>query len=272
MINPVHHGFTFGPDDTPLEIATGILHKPKLKRSGILQCRENCCIVIYLVRGEGTYRDGLRTLSVKAGDVILRIPEVKHEITPTSNGQWVERYIMLPRTYWEGLVQAGISAQTPVWKVGLHKPLLEIWQKLDECVAQHEPSRIPEALLLAQQFLVRAWEYSREINDDVQKQLLHRVCKTLSWDTDASLSLPDIAEELGMGYEHFRKCFRQEFGVAPGKYRQRVRMQRAQCLLITSEVTVKEIAAQMGYSDAFTFSKEFKRYAGMSPLTYRQEN
>lgn len=49
-------------------------------------------------------------------------------------------------------------------------------------------------------------------------------------------------------------------------------MEDAKQQLITTALPIKEIASGVGYSDTYTFSKAFKRYAGASPNAYRQQN
>ena len=46
-------------------------------------------------------------------------------------------------------------------------------------------------------------------------------------------------------------------------------MQKAKKLLLDSQLSIKEIAARVGYPDPFHFSKSFKNAVGMSPAQYR---
>ena len=49
------------------------------------------------------------------------------------------------------------------------------------------------------------------------------------------------------------------------------RIERAQYLMITTQMTFAEIAAQAGFENVFYFSKIFKKITGMSPGTYRKQ-
>ena len=49
-------------------------------------------------------------------------------------------------------------------------------------------------------------------------------------------------------------------------------MQRAMRLLSESERNLESIASEVGYQDAFSFSKVFKRTVGVSPRDFRQRD
>jgi iron complex transport system substrate-binding protein len=48
-----------------------------------------------------------------------------------------------------------------------------------------------------------------------------------------------------------------------------LRIQAAKNLLLTSGLSIKEIACQVGFSDVYTFSKSFKRISGISPSAFQ---
>jgi AraC-like DNA-binding protein len=58
--------------------------------------------------------------------------------------------------------------------------------------------------------------------------------------------------------------------MSPQQYLTQMRMDEAKQLLRTTDNAVDEVAARVGYKDAFTFSKAFKRAVGASPREYRQ--
>jgi AraC-like DNA-binding protein len=70
---------------------------------------------------------------------------------------------------------------------------------------------------------------------------------------------------------YFSNLFQKNFGIPPIKYLNRKRMEEAQRLLLYSDLTLAEIALQLGIDDAFYFSKLFKKYLGVSPDKYRKQ-
>ncbi|MBI3828934.1 MAG: helix-turn-helix transcriptional regulator [Planctomycetes bacterium] len=88
---------------------------------------------------------------------------------------------------------------------------------------------------------------------------------------EKDLGREELAELVHLSPTRFYAVFVETLGIAPSVYVQRKRMQRAQQLLIRSDLSVKEIAAQVGQPDPFHFSRLFKRECGVSPQHYRLE-
>ncbi len=98
---------------------------------------------------------------------------------------------------------------------------------------------------------------SRQKIIDSAKQLLYESCSS-------KLSIPEIAASVGLGYENFRKFFKEETGLSPLQYMLEVKLHYAERLLHEG-MSVKETAAAIGYADPYIFSKQFKKYIGESP-------
>ena len=68
----------------------------------------------------------------------------------------------------------------------------------------------------------------------------------------------------------FHYVFTEIMGSPPMEYLMKMRIKKAQQLLIFTEKSITEIAAEAGISDVFHFSKQFKNINSLSPLKYRQ--
>jgi AraC-like DNA-binding protein len=83
------------------------------------------------------------------------------------------------------------------------------------------------------------------------------------------IELADLARVAGLNPAYFSDRFQQLVGVRPLEYLQRRRLERAQYLLVTSHASVKEVAGQVGISDAAYFTRIFTRHCRTSPSAYR---
>lgn len=81
----------------------------------------------------------------------------------------------------------------------------------------------------------------------------------------------EIAAELGTSRETFRKRFRKESGEPPVRYRNRRRIEIAQDLLASTGLSLRQIAATLGFTDEFHLSKRFKAVTGLSPREFRAD-
>ena len=84
------------------------------------------------------------------------------------------------------------------------------------------------------------------------------------------LTLAQIAEEAGLSAAHFCTMFKRQIKCGPLRFFERMKMQHACELLRHTERRVAEIAAALGFDDAFYFSKRFRRHAGTTPTEYRK--
>ena len=67
----------------------------------------------------------------------------------------------------------------------------------------------------------------------------------------------------------FRRCFKEETGTSPLKYRNRLRIQHAYELLTEDSFSVAEAMEMTGFYDASYFNKSFKQYTGKKPSECR---
>lgn len=80
----------------------------------------------------------------------------------------------------------------------------------------------------------------------------------------------DLARHIGVSEGYLSRCFTQETGLSLIQYLTRYRIQRARQLLTTTDMTVTEIALEVGFSDSNYFSRVFRREVGVAPLVYRR--
>ncbi|MFI8517879.1 helix-turn-helix transcriptional regulator [Streptomyces sp. NPDC085481] len=83
------------------------------------------------------------------------------------------------------------------------------------------------------------------------------------------LDLDAVAAVAGYSRYHFVRAFKAAYGETPGQYLSRRRIERAQEMLRTADLTVTEICGLVGFSSLGTFSTRFKSQTGLTPSEYR---
>lgn len=79
-----------------------------------------------------------------------------------------------------------------------------------------------------------------------------------------------IARHVGFSPEHVSRVFKQETGMNLVNYIQTERLNAACGLLISSTMSVSEVAARIGYDNFAYFSKAFRKFTGLTPSVYRR--
>ncbi len=78
-------------------------------------------------------------------------------------------------------------------------------------------------------------------------------------------ALERMTRQTPMSPSYFRKLFRAQVGLSPQAFLTRRRLQQARYLLRTAELSVKDVADQVGYDDPLYFSRAYARFWGRPP-------
>ena len=85
------------------------------------------------------------------------------------------------------------------------------------------------------------------------------------------LSVTQLASQFYLSVAYFSKLFKKTEGVGCNYYIMCQRMEKAKQLLRNSSIRVRDAAEQVGYHDTNYFSLTFKKYVGLSPVEYREQ-
>lgn len=104
-----------------------------------------------------------------------------------------------------------------------------------------------------------------EINDDrIQKVLSYirkNIYKTIDIDSLAAISC--------LSKDHFIRLFKKEVNNTPLQYINQKKIEKAQLILITDSMPVKNISYLLAYEDHSYFNRLFKKLTGVTPQQYR---
>lgn len=88
---------------------------------------------------------------------------------------------------------------------------------------------------------------------------------------DTSLSISLLAGLCGISSGHLMRAFKQTTGETVHAYVERVRLSKAQRLLCETDLPLKVIAAELGFSTPSSFSFAFRRATGGTPASFREQ-
>lgn len=84
------------------------------------------------------------------------------------------------------------------------------------------------------------------------------------------ITVESLAKRLNLERTYFSAIFKRKTGMSPKKYIINCRMNAAKSLISKNDIPISVVAASVGYTDLFMFSKMFKKQFGMSPTNYRK--
>jgi len=105
------------------------------------------------------------------------------------------------------------------------------------------------------------YNYADGLSTSGLKQVTEYIRENLHRD----LKLVDIAQQAQISPYYFLRLFKQSTGTTPHQYILQCRIDRAKYLLHHSELSIAEIASEVGFCDQSHLTRYFKRLVGVTP-------
>lgn len=87
---------------------------------------------------------------------------------------------------------------------------------------------------------------------------------------NSEITITQLADMCRLSPSRFMHLFKKRFGLPPKEYQKVLRLSSAKSMLTATGMSIDEISAQVGYSDALYFSRLFKAETGVSPSQFRK--
>lgn len=157
----------------------------------------------------------------------------------------------------------GYLCKIPLDK-GVAKKLLS-YQNYDGTLQFYSPL---EGSKLIMDILAEIVDYfENESKENSQSKIVKDAQKFILENINKEMSIYEIADEIQVSREHLSRVFKTQVGVSLKDYICRHKMRLACDLLIQTNLSCKEIAARLGYSNQSSFSRLFKKTVKMAPKT-----
>lgn len=89
---------------------------------------------------------------------------------------------------------------------------------------------------------------------------------------DKNITLKKLADKVFLSQNYLSELFKKETGEGFYEFLSKYRVERAKQMLITTNLRIYEIGKKVGYNDAITFGRAFKKITGTTPNKFRQNN
>lgn len=229
--------------------------------------------IVYLLQGSGRYQDANgHEQRVQAGDLLLIFPELGHRYGPGVSERWSEFYVVFDGPVFDMWRQVGLLS--PAQPVQHAEPVGDWLARLGDALREPRPLTVAGRTSEIGRFLLVLTDIvapnSSEPAIVLEPPWLARACTLLEAELTQELDVRAVAGEVGIPYETFRKRFQQHIGVSPTRFRATRRIDAACAMLQQPGLTTQAIAANLGFSDEFHFSRRFKQITGLSPREFRR--
>ncbi len=225
-------------------------------------------IIIVCVGGAGWFEvDGIRT-RVGPGGAIVLPGGTPHAYGASEDDPWTIWWVHVRgRDVDELVVACGIRPDAPLLSL---RSLDRITALIDEIVTSLERDMTPARLLATSGM---AWRLMTQLAVDrllpEDGTPIERAMRYLQDRVNGHVQVGDLAALVGVSPSHLAALFRQATGGGVVAHHLSLKMARARRLLDTTDLTVAEVARQVGMDDPFYFSRQFRKVHGTSPTAYR---
>ena len=235
----------------------------------------NECILIVCTKGKGWAEINGLKLAVAAHQVLFIPANKPHAYGADDNDPWSIHW-----SHFSGTEATSYSIMLPAREYVLSIPVAdakEISSMFRESYRLASSGLTERTLLLVSHVLRHVLGLlffqtgrspgggSRTIAHDLSKSI-----EFMRTNVARSLTLQELSRHAGLSPARYSVLFREQTGSSPVEHHIRLRMQAACHCLDTTALSVKEVAAELGYDDPYYFSRVFQKILGCSPLTYRR--
>ena len=239
--------------------------------------------LVYVLRGTATRKMSDTAVPVSVGDYYVANPRSAHGYE-NLQGLEVIHCMFLPEHINQALTDCpsissllshrilhfGVPVDIPIADRVFHDTdgaIRRIIKTMEREYAE-QPTGYKEMLRC---YLTQALVYAvRASETRFPHEAVPKVMEYLKAHYTESLSLDTLSQLTGYTPQYLSNLFTMEVGMSIQSFLQRMRMEEACNLLATTNLSVAQIAAAVGYQDTRHFSKVFRRYQTISPREYRK--
>jgi AraC-like DNA-binding protein len=225
----------------------------------------------YFISGEGSFKNGSTTWTIRPGSLHLTTPGTVHQILATNLQKPITYFAVLfnavgdaelsglqerltlalarpmcigtsHRFYFADVLERNSSGYTDLVEAGRHSFMSFLYGLLAGTPSSYgapENAHIEKAIAIMQASIGK------------------------------NLDLDDLSGRLGLSSEHFVRLFSRRMRMPPMRYYTRLKIEAARAMLSSTNLGIGTISEKLGFASQFGFSRAFKSIVGMSPSGYR---
>lgn len=228
---------------------------------------------IQCIKGRGELRVNDEVYIIKENEGMFLTPHVPHEYYPVTS-EWQVCWVSFNGSVIDDImlslqfINSGKIVLTNA--ESLYRMLQELMDRLEE---NHTSSTMQCSELLYS-VILKLRQDSVYIESKSRLQQITQLNPVLRYIEEyyhQPLTLEVLAQQLNVTEQYTCLLFQQSLGIRPFEYVTRVRIQKAKKLLLkNNQISVQDIARQVGYEHPSYFIKRFKEQENVTPTIFRK--
>ncbi|KOR88072.1 helix-turn-helix transcriptional regulator [Paenibacillus solani] len=238
------------------------------------------CLIHTVLTGQGVFECAGTVHPCKPGDTFIILPGVLFSYEADDKNPWHYNWVALQEKGTHRLLaDMGVTPAKPIIHCpdeGELRSLADMYLHLRQGFNQSDHPWLEDLQasgwlrLLFHKLAILNREHLPSNTHDVPdiERGVRQTERWISTQYHQQLSIDQMAKTLGYHRAHLSKMFKQHTGLSPMQYLTKVRIDKAKSLM-KSSFSIHEIASSVGYTDPLYFSKQFRKWTGLTPSDYK---
>lgn len=261
-------------------LVLGYYKYKKVKGELEMHRHTNMIEICFLEKGSQYYKIESENYILKGGDLLITKPSLLHGTNgfPEDIGclYWMiinvpgknQRFLNLSSKETKYLMDRILNIKNPCFRGSYYiqsilNSIIKDYQKRDE------PLRDVIIMNKIIDFLLKVIYYGEKGHKADISEQIKLVCQYIQKNLLNDFLLDDLAEMSNLSLSRFQHRFKEEVGIPPAEYINRSKIEKAKEMVKQDEISIQDIAYDLGFSSPLYFSTVFKKFTGVSPSAYR---
>lgn len=226
-------------------------------------------LIHYIISGKGTFESRGRKYTLHKGNAFLITGEKGGAYEADMIDPWHYVWINISgEMAVKFLKNAGLSEKNPIFESIAPDKLNRFAENLIQ--KRHENSFIVSGALYGfMGEMIKTSKNRTEIDRKNPEDYINICRNYIIVNSHKKITVNDLSAFIGLDRTYLYRLFKKELDMSPNEFIIGYKIKRAEDLLLTTHLSVKEIANSIGYDDSLAFSKLFSKRNGISPTKFR---
>jgi AraC-like DNA-binding protein len=227
--------------------------------------------LVFISKGAGRFESasaGKR--KINEGDAFLLFPGEWHRYKPLKKTGWIEHWVGFSGEVASMIMKDFFfKKENPIANRFNNQLVTKLFQTLSQLIEEEPYGFQRTASGICIQLIAEF--YNTQYGSGLKHESpVSRAKHIMNVKIDENIDFEVLARNIGISYSKFRSDFKHQTGLPPLQYFLLLKIEKAKGLLLSTDISSKEIAFALGFESDFYFCRLFRLKVGLSPQQFRK--
>jgi len=219
----------------------------------------------YIEKGIGTVQIEDQVFYPEEGDVYFLQVGTRHHYFSDRENPWQKIFINVSGSLLDSLIE-GYNLKNIYYYKGLD--LSEEMHGIFNLAKENDGDSTEEIICILNRIFFKMREHVK--NKIHTPDIAEKMKEYLRNNAASKLKMEQLCEHVSLSESQTIKIFKEVYGITPYAYFLEKKINLAKGMLLNTNLSVKQIAYNINFTDEYYFSNVFKQKTGKSPIQYRK--